>query len=59
MSEIILDSKDIEQKILYSEKLEINQEDLQHIYCDGKNCNPTICLRTSCKVHEYWRGKND
>lgn len=59
MSDIKLESKEIEFKILYSEEFSINPEDLKFIFCDGKQCDPTICLRTSCKVFEYWRNKKE
>lgn len=57
MSEIFLEDKKLQQKLLFDKKFQINPEDLQFIFCDGKNCDPTICLRTSCKVFEFWRNK--
>lgn len=59
MSEVLLESKELESRFLTEEDFYINIDDLKFISCDGKQCDPTICLRTSCKVHQYWRNKDD
>lgn len=57
MSEIFIENHTIEEKMLTQENFEINVDDLKYIFCDGKQCDPTNCLRTSCLVFEYWRHK--
>lgn len=59
MSEVILENKDLESRFLSEKEFYINIDDLKFISCDGKQCDPTICLRTSCKVFEYWRNKKE
>lgn len=57
MSEIFIENKTIEEKMLTEENFEIREKDLKYIFCDGKNCSPSTCLRSSCLVFEYWSNK--
>lgn len=59
MSEIFLENKDVEARFMSEEDFYLDINDLKFISCDGRQCDPTICLRTSCMVHKYWRNKKE
>lgn len=54
-----LENDKLVDRMLTEENFYISNDDLQFISCDGKQCDPTICLRTSCKVFQYWRNKKE
>lgn len=56
---VTLENEDLVDRILTEKEFQIYPDDLKFISCDGKQCDPTICLRTSCKVFEYWRNKQE
>lgn len=56
---IYLNDKNLESRLLNEEDFKIYPEDLKYISCNGKQCDPTICLHTSCKIFEFWRNKKE